>query len=158
MDETKATITWIDGYLKGAADAAPRDNKRILNAVFFDSDSNDVAAAYQSFLTNNPDIEKFGLTQPAVQLTEAQSLSNWIEEVSKSLATVFFDLSEAHLRRIEWQVTEMLVAESIDADNKRRLQSDAVVGGAEGRCFFFEVSKGSYLVLSALLERDVSCT
>lgn len=79
MNETKATTTWIDGYLKGAADAAPGENKRILNAVLIDSDSSDIAAAYQSFLTNKPDIEKIGLTRPAVQLTEARSLSSWIK-------------------------------------------------------------------------------
>lgn len=156
MNETKATIAWIDGYLKGANDAAPSDNRRILNAVLVELDSSDVASAYQSFLTDNPDIEKLGLLLPMVQIREAQSLSNWMEEISRAISTVLFDVAEAHLRQIQWQVTEMLLAESIDADNKRRFESDATAGRAEGKCFFFELAEGYYLVLSALLEREIS--
>jgi len=142
MNRTETTVVWIDGYLKGIADLASFDKKRTLNAVEVDLNGPDVAKAYESFLTKNPDVKELGLTTQCYEFTAAEPLDDWESALSMALSDALSDLPTDRLGRVVWQVTETLLAESISSEESCPLVSRVTIGRAQGKCIFLSYQKG----------------
>lgn len=154
MTNTRETIAWIDGYLKGLAAHQKRVDCVRLNALQFTT-KKDVIKSYLDFINNNEDFEELEIEKKILILEEPLLVTDWSKVVTDYIYKIFPRLNEDYYFQILYELLDVIGLMIPIESNKSHFKCTAQIGDNRGEYLFLKLEENDYLILSYIHYKNI---
>ena len=147
---SKESVVWLDGYMKGITAVGASASNVTYNALFIKLSGDDIMQSYSDFINDNDDADLLDVEFPTLKLSNCSTIDDWITIVIDHFNRLFdevkSDATHGALTQI-LDILDMIVSESFSG---KVLLCFAEMGEASGNYLFFQGDNEEYLVLNFL--------